>query len=72
MIRVCLKKWGREVMKPALRYYGGKQGMLKYIMPLLPEHKVYVEPFCGGATPIYYGNIKIMPCFSYLTCCVGN
>jgi len=29
-------------------YYGGKQTMAKYILPLIPEHTTYVEPFVGG------------------------
>jgi DNA adenine methylase len=36
-------------MKTPISYYGGKQSMLKHILPLIPEHKCYVEPFCGGA-----------------------
>lgn len=40
-------------MKPALVYYGGKQNMLPYIIPLVPEHGCYVEPFCGGATVFF-------------------
>jgi len=35
-------------MKTPISYYGGKQSMLKHILPLIPEHKVYVEPFFGG------------------------
>lgn len=35
--------------KPLLPYYGGKQAMLPHILPLIPPHTVYVEPFCGGA-----------------------
>ncbi|URM37126.1 DNA adenine methylase [Flavobacterium anhuiense] len=31
-----------------ISYYGGKQSMLKFILPLIPKHKVYVEPFFGG------------------------
>ena len=33
--------------KPPLTYYGGKQKMLKHIIPLTPEHVVYNEPFFG-------------------------
>ena len=31
-----------------ISYYGGKQTMLPHILPLLPDHSVYVEPFFGG------------------------
>ena len=36
-------------MKTPISYYGGKQTMLKHIEPLVPEHRVYTEAFCGGA-----------------------
>ncbi len=36
-------------MKTPITYYGGKQMMVKYILPLLPEHNLYCEPFAGGA-----------------------
>jgi len=29
-------------------YVGGKFYMLKYILPLIPEHKYYIEPFGGS------------------------
>lgn len=35
-------------MKTPISYYGGKQSMLKEILPLIPEHEIYVEPFFGG------------------------
>lgn len=35
-------------LKTPISYYGGKQSMLKEILPLIPEHKIYVEPFFGG------------------------
>lgn len=31
-----------------ISYYRGKQTMLPYILPLIPEHRVYIEPFFGG------------------------
>lgn len=34
--------------KTPISYYGGKQGMLKHILPIIPEHKIYVEAFFGG------------------------
>lgn len=36
-------------MKPPFSYYGGKQKMLAHILPLIPDHELYCEPFCGGA-----------------------
>ena len=35
-------------MKTPITYYGGKQKMLKYILPMIPYHTIYVEPFFGG------------------------
>lgn len=35
-------------MKTPISYYGGKQAMLKHILPLIPKHQIYVEPFFGG------------------------
>jgi len=34
--------------KTPISYYGGKQTMLPKILPLIPEHEVYIEPFFGG------------------------
>lgn len=40
-------------MKTPISYYGGKQTMLKHILPLLPTHKIYTESFCGGAALLF-------------------
>ena len=40
-------------MKPLVSYYGGKQRLASKIVPLLPPHTVYVEPFCGGASVFF-------------------
>lgn len=40
-------------MKTPITYYGGKQRMLKHILPLIPGHKSYIEPFCGGAAVFF-------------------
>jgi len=37
-----------ETIKTPLSYYGGKQKLLKEILPLIPEHQLYCEPFIGG------------------------
>jgi DNA adenine methylase len=35
-------------MRTPITYYGGKQTLLKYLLPLIPPHKLYCEPFFGG------------------------
>ena len=40
-------------MKTPITYYGGKQRMLKYILPLIPKHSLYTETFCGGAAVFF-------------------
>ncbi|MDR3140549.1 MAG: DNA adenine methylase [Tannerellaceae bacterium] len=35
-------------LKTPVNYYGGKQKMLRYILPLIPKHRVYTEAFFGG------------------------
>lgn len=32
-----------------ISYYGGKQKLIPHILPRIPEHTLYGEPFCGGA-----------------------
>jgi DNA adenine methylase len=34
--------------KPALRWPGGKSRLLKHILPSIPKHTCYCEPFAGG------------------------
>ena len=34
--------------KTPISYYGGKQSLLNQILPLIPKHDIYVEPFFGG------------------------
>lgn len=36
------------LLRTPISYYGGKQMMLPHILPKIPQHKVYVEPFFGG------------------------
>ena len=40
-------------MKTPITYYGGKQRMLKHILPLIPNHTLYTEAFCGGAAVLF-------------------
>jgi len=39
----------KPLLKTPISYYGGKQQMLRHILPLIPDHVLYCEPFCGGA-----------------------
>lgn len=43
----------QKFVKTPITYYGGKQHMLKHIMPIIPEHKVYTEAFAGGAAVFF-------------------
>lgn len=38
----------KDNLRTPITYYGGKQNMLRHILPKLPEHNIYVEPFFGG------------------------
>ena len=40
-------------MKTPISYYGGKQKLCKRIVELIPEHKLYCEPFLGGAAVFF-------------------
>ena len=37
-----------QVMQPLLKWAGGKEKELKYILPAMPEFRRYFEPFVGG------------------------
>ncbi|MDR0533100.1 MAG: DNA adenine methylase [Verrucomicrobiales bacterium] len=42
------KKITKDRIKPAVRWPGGKSRLLKELLPLIPPHTCYVEPFAGG------------------------
>ncbi|MDR1148180.1 MAG: DNA adenine methylase [Spirochaetaceae bacterium] len=40
-------------MKTPLSYYGGKQTLASIILGLVPEHRLYCEPFLGGGAVFF-------------------
>lgn len=42
-----------KTMKPPFSYHGGKQKLSSKIIPLIPKHTVYAEPFCGSAAVFF-------------------
>ncbi|MFV0571719.1 MAG: DNA adenine methylase [Xanthomarina gelatinilytica] len=39
--------------KTPISYYGGKLNMLKEILPLIPEHRIFTESFFGGGAVFF-------------------
>lgn len=37
-----------NVLRTPITYYGGKQTLLKHLLAMIPEHRMYCEPFFGG------------------------
>jgi DNA adenine methylase len=40
-------------MRTPISYYGGKQALAQIILGLIPEHRIYCEPFLGGAAVFF-------------------
>lgn len=40
-------------MKPPFAYYGSKGRLAPWIVSMLPEHRLYLEPFCGSAAVLF-------------------
>jgi DNA adenine methylase len=41
-----------------ITYYGGKQRMIQHIIPMIPRHLTYVEPFFGGGAVFFAKDIS--------------
>jgi DNA adenine methylase len=51
-----MQPWPERVVdgvRTPLTYYGGKQRLAAQIVPLMPAHRVYFEPFAGGAAVLF-------------------
>lgn len=42
-----------KLCKQPISYYGGKSNLLSSILPLIPKHKIYAEPFFGGGSVFF-------------------
>ena len=40
-------------MRAPFAYYGGKSGMAQRVVELLPDHRVYLEPFGGSLAVLF-------------------
>lgn len=47
----------KTTLRTPISYYGGKQRLISKILPLIPEHNLYCEPFLGGAA-IFFAKEK--------------
>lgn len=41
------------LVSPVVKWVGGKRQLLDKILPLIPKHSTYVEPFVGGAAVLF-------------------
>ena len=47
------EKNGHQMLNSPIKWVGGKSRLRKYIIPLLPAHTCYVEPFAGAAWVLF-------------------
>ena len=42
-----------SALKPPFPYFGGKQRIAEKIVAMFPDHKHYIEPYCGGLSVLF-------------------
>jgi DNA adenine methylase len=48
-----VEKDGHQMLNSPIKWVGGKSRLRKYIVPLIPAHTCYVEPFAGAAWVLF-------------------
>jgi DNA adenine methylase len=48
-----IEKDGHQMLSSPIKWVGGKSRLRKHIIPLLPAHTCYVEPFAGAAWVLF-------------------
>lgn len=53
-----------KTLRTPITYYGGKQKLVSHIIPRIPVHNMYVEPFVGGAAVFFAKPPSLVECIN--------